>query len=86
MCFQASIGSDESSVSTFSVSTIASEVSEASGGDAQKTRAKMRLMKKKLQTAEQRIQDRDDAMKFKHKEVEQKEKIIAERDKVSTIN
>ena len=56
---QASVGSDESS---FSVSTISSEVSEA-GHDSQKLRAKARLYKKKLEAAEKRIAEKEEKIK-----------------------
>ena len=56
---QASVGSDESS---FSVSTISSEVSEA-GRDVQKIRAKAKLLKKKLENAEKRLAEKDQQIK-----------------------
>ena len=56
---QASVGSDESS---FSVSTISSEVSEA-GLDVQKIRAKAKLLKKKLENAEKRLAEKDQQIK-----------------------
>ena len=53
------MGSDESS---FSVSTISSEVSEA-GMDAHKIRAKAKLLKKKLDNAEKRLAEKDQEIK-----------------------
>jgi hypothetical protein len=63
-----------------SVSTIASESSEA--GEQQRLRAQLKLTKRKLEAAEGRVRDKDAAIEAKQREVAVKERVIAERDTV----
>ena len=52
-------------------------------GDSQKLRAKLKMMKRKVDVSEGKVKDREEAIAAKQREVDVKEKVIAERDKVS---
>ena len=64
------------------MSTVSSEVSEAASHDPQRLRAKLKVFKRKVEAAEGRVREKEDAITAKQREVDVKEKIIAERDKV----
>ena len=74
-CLQSSVNSDDS------VSTWASETSSVTD---QKSRAKTRLLKKKIKDLEQKLIEKDEMVAQKQHEIEVKEKVIGERDDVVT--